>query len=323
MVDRAPQADGGGGCSRDCTPPTLGVDSNNNRIVTDGFSYNNNSVDVELYYTPYPLITVKVGEENIARLKIYENQGIDNIEHIALAFGLGAGETFSSSKATISIDKSFDGKEKLDIFDPENVLENVHYTTETGPCSQKISADCKIFNIYHTFRAPLDFNMVSTDVWDYRRNGWQNYYNHGIEIVGKSLNPPAQFLGIDNGRLVTIVAVNKTVGLDNTGNVWKFDKTWYKEFMPTGKIIKNISSQGYDRNHALFPLFMKGQELLAQEKIKEITLGKKISKEPDWADVKTIFFEPKTRNTDVELQSKIFLEKSRAEKLFNELYATR
>jgi len=71
----------GSGCDGDCQAPTLGIDSKYNRIVTDGFTYNGKSTDVERFYTPYPLITVDVGKQNKAVFKIYENQGPQNVRH--------------------------------------------------------------------------------------------------------------------------------------------------------------------------------------------------------------------------------------------------
>jgi len=56
----------GSGCSGDCQAPTLGVNSEYNRMVTDGFTYNGKPTDVERFYTPYPLITVNVGQQNKA-----------------------------------------------------------------------------------------------------------------------------------------------------------------------------------------------------------------------------------------------------------------
>ncbi|MGD8431313.1 MAG: hypothetical protein PVG23_01920, partial [Nitrosopumilaceae archaeon] len=100
--DSSGSSSSGGGCSGDCGPPSLGVDQNYNRIVEDGFSFNGNPVDVKHFYTPYPLITVNVGEENIAILKIYEDGGVDSIAHVGLAFGLAKNEYFSDSKATIN-----------------------------------------------------------------------------------------------------------------------------------------------------------------------------------------------------------------------------
>ncbi len=79
---------GGSGCAVDCEEPTLGVDSTGKRLVTNGFTYNGKSVDVETFFTPYPLITADVGKQNKAEFKIYENQGPENIRHFSFAFGL-------------------------------------------------------------------------------------------------------------------------------------------------------------------------------------------------------------------------------------------
>lgn len=168
----------GNSCRGDCTPPTLGVIVDGKRIVDNGFSYNGNAVDVEYFYTPYPLITVSVGEENVTVLKIYEDQGPDNIKHVELAFGLGKSEIIGDSKAVIEWDRKFDGTETITVFDPENALEDVRVETNVGECGTTFSnAECLIVIIYHTFREPLDFNMVGTYVWDFRRNGWQNYFS--------------------------------------------------------------------------------------------------------------------------------------------------
>jgi len=94
----------GSGCSRDCQAPTLGINSKYNRIVTDGFTYNGKSTDVERFYTPYPLITVDVGKQNKAVFKIYENQGPQNIRHFSFAFGLGGDQVISQSKAMIELE---------------------------------------------------------------------------------------------------------------------------------------------------------------------------------------------------------------------------
>ncbi|KKL55473.1 hypothetical protein LCGC14_2255070, partial [marine sediment metagenome] len=80
----------GSGCDGECQAPTLGVNSEYNRIVTDGFTYNGKSTDVERFYTSYPLIKVNVGMQNTAVFKIYDNLGPDNIRHFDLAFGLAS-----------------------------------------------------------------------------------------------------------------------------------------------------------------------------------------------------------------------------------------
>ncbi|MCH7758270.1 MAG: hypothetical protein IIA19_07360, partial [Thaumarchaeota archaeon] len=182
--------EGSGGCEADCTPPTLGVDKDGRRLVENGFTYNENSMNVELFYTPYPLITVDVGIENTAVFKIYENNGPEDIRHFEFAFGLFEGQYISQSQAVIIWDKSWDGQETVTLEDPDNVLENVRVLSSIGKCTMESNKeDCLVLTIFHTFREPLEFDMVGSNVWDEKRNGWQNYYNHGIHIEGESLNP--------------------------------------------------------------------------------------------------------------------------------------
>jgi len=263
-------ATGGSGCDGDCQAPTLGVNSEYYRVVTDGFTYNGKSTDVERFYTPYPLITVDVGKQNKAVFKIYENYGPQNIRHFSFAFGLGSDQVISQSKAMIELDIDFEGTETVTITDPENALDNVRVKTSTGNCNDHSSTECLIVTIDHQFRTQLDFNIVATDVWDTRRNSLQNYYNDGIEVVGESLNPPKQYTGIHDGHLITITEIGKNIATDEWGNVWSYDKTWNMNYVPKGKIVNDVSDHGIDRDNAWFNIHKQRQELLAQSIMEKI-----------------------------------------------------
>ncbi len=181
---------GGDGCDGECNASTLGVNSAGNRLVDNGFSYNGKAVDVESFYTSYPLVTGQINRDNTATFKIYEDQGPQNIRHIALAFGLGNGQVFSNSKAVIEWDRSWDGKVTVTEIDPENALKDISVETSTGPCrSDSIFSECLIVTMHHSFSKALDFNMISTNVWDSKRNSWQNYYNHGIQVEDPDAYP--------------------------------------------------------------------------------------------------------------------------------------
>jgi len=243
-------SNGGEGCDGDCTSPTLGMDKNGKRLVENGFTYNENSINVELFFTPYPLIKVSIGEENRADFKIYENMGPENIKHFSFAFGLDKDQVISQSKAMIELDIDFDGKEIVTVTDPENVLEDVRVETSHVSCDGDKRVNCLGVTIFHTFRAPLDFNMVATDVWDIKRNAWQNYYNHGIEVIGESLNPPKEYDGINRGQIYHLTETSKTTAVDEFGNSWtlKYDK-WYKDY-----VVKKVQDTGNvkNRNHSAF-----------------------------------------------------------------------
>jgi len=135
----------GSGCEGDCEEPTLGVNNRGIRLVDNGFSYNGKSVDVEYYFTPYPLVTVQVGKQNVAEFKIYDNMGPDSISHFELAFGLANGESIGMSKAVINWDKTFDGIETITLDDPENVLDKIKVTTTEGSCSDELQQKCLMY----------------------------------------------------------------------------------------------------------------------------------------------------------------------------------
>jgi hypothetical protein len=118
-------------------------------------TYNGKSINVERFFTPYPLVTVQTGKQNVAEFKIYENQGPDNISHFELAFGLATGESIGMSKAVINWDKTFDGIETVTLNDPENVLENILVATSEEFCSDESQQKCLVVKIIHTFRKPI------------------------------------------------------------------------------------------------------------------------------------------------------------------------
>jgi len=315
----------GSGCNGDCNPPTLGVDSTLKRIVYDGFSYNDHPIDVDLYYTPYPLVTVQVGEQNRAILKIYDDGGTQNIAHVELGFGLGKGESFSENRAAIILDISFDGSQHVTTFDPEHVLDGVSVVTSKDRCGTFVSSQCLVVTIDHTFREPLEFNMVGTQVWDHKKNSWQNFYNHGVHIIGDSVNPPktkdVAFGTKDMRGLFTLTQINKIEDkwIDEFGNIYQHngnDKFDLINAIPRQVIEDYTTMHGCDRTCSWFETYKQYQENIAQSKIDTI-LGGKIAKDlssftpgPEFSIV--------SRADDPVLQRAISLELLKAEEIFAE-----
>jgi len=328
VVDNPSSGGEGNGCSGDCQPPTLGLDQKFKRIVSKGFSYNNNPVDVEFYYTSYPLITATIGQENVVELKIFEGQGVQNIGHVGFAFGLGKDQFFSDSKAVINLDITRDGIEKTSVYDPENVLDNVRIVTSKKPCNDSKGPLCLVVRMHHMFREQLLFNMVSTVVTDHKRNSWQNFYNHGIEIIGDSLNPPKTKLvafGEKEMRgLYELTQIDKKnhLWVDEFGNFYedkgndRFDRIFTAEKI----IYDKVTIHGCDRNCNWFYEYKLNQELLAKITLSELLDGKTIENK----DLKEAFshsFNILKRSEDPELQKSIQIEKEKAEKIVKTLLA--
>ena len=256
---------GGSGCS-DCEEPTLGVLSSGQRVVEEGFTYNGYSVDVERFFTPYPLITAQTGKQNTAVFKIYENRGPNNIAHFDFAFGLGKDQIISDSKAMIEVDFARDGTQAVNIVDPENALDNVSVTTDVVACSEG-PTQCLEITIKHTFRESLDFDIVGTNVWDHSRQSWQNYYNHGIEVVGPSLNPAKQHDGVNQGHIYHLTEISKTTAVDEFGNAWTFQYgKWMKDYIKQER-IQDGQKQVFDRMHSDFADY---KENLANEAFSQL-----------------------------------------------------
>ena len=296
-------------------PPTMGVTKYGNVLVEDGFSYNYNPVDVALMTTNYPLVTTKVGEENVAKLKIYSARRIDKLQHIAMGFGLGKGQIFGDSSVVIEWDKLPNGEHVLNVIDPENYLEDVRVVMSERKCRENGNDICLIVEFYHTFRKPLDYNIIGTYIWDNKRSGSNNYYNDGVEIVGDSLDPPAKHQVNHRGELIQITETGKNTSIDANGNTWTLNGYWKMDYVLQGKIDKGITSKWLERDNPKFNTYKQGQELLAEYKLKTSVDGSMIHSKTV-GESKTYDIDIIKRSDDIELQNSIAYENERANKWF-------
>ena len=260
------QTTSNGNDSRDRTPPIMGTDSNGKRLVQDGFVYNGLATDVQYYYTPYPLIHVQVGKPNVAEFKIYDNSGDSQIQHFEMDFGLKDRKDTNLSKTRIEWDRTFDGIEKTTIVDPENALQDVKVESGRVKCSDSLEQMCLSIKIYHTFRAPLDFNIVGTNMWDEHRNSIQQFFNDGIQVDGKSLNPPKEHTGIYQGKIFHLTETDKNTSVDDSGNIWSLDHDIWV-FSPPFEIRKDPQWQVMTRLNSNFATMQKSESSLAESKI--------------------------------------------------------
>ncbi len=307
---------GSGGCS-DCMPPTLGFDSNGRQFVSDGFTYNGLPVDVQHFFTSYPLSTVKVGIPNNAEFRIYENQGPDNISHFEFAFGLEKGQVLSESLAVIEWDRDFTGKETVTIVDPNNILDDVTVVATTETCGEINSSLCLIISINHTFRESLPFDMIATNVWDIKRNSSQNYFNHGIHIVGDSLNPAdttmVAFGSKDMRGLYKLTQIDsiENIWIDEFGNIYQNHGN--NKFIKISEAKQNkfddyLSMHGYDRLDASFASIKQDQINLATEMMSKY-YRTSIDNEKSFSEINDIFayeyVEPYVRVSDNLIQQEV------------------
>ena len=320
---------GGSECD-DCTPPTLGYDSGGALLVSEGFSYNGLASDVQYFFTPYPLIESEVGRHNTAVLKIHENEGPQNLSHVSLAFGLRSGQVISESLAVINYDISHDGTGTVSVIDPEGAIdvETLSAEHETVECSPGSELRCVQVSIGHTFRAPLEFDIVGTDVWDSQRNAWQNYFNHGIRVSGEPLDPPPG-IEVNGGDLVlhpiSPGSANTDVMADSAGRLYKLSPDGlYRELANQSHLYhvidesmyltQGVPMQGYDRSDPLFREHLEAQ-ILAAQRIMDALVPSAYEYPPQAAPEA-----PDQAAADARLRAAVAAEQERALLLFEELF---
>ena len=188
-----------GGCSGDCTPPTIGLDEDNKRLVDNGFSYNNNPVNVIAWHTPYPLITAIVNQTNTVEIIAYDNGGIFNLDMVQ--FGLGIeefGQPLHDVEVLIEVhlealySENTVIVEKVVIRDSDNLIDtySVFAITEPVQCiDDQYDEDCLKVTLQYSYRESTINNMMVVNVADKARNTQNFYLNDGVEVIGESMNP--------------------------------------------------------------------------------------------------------------------------------------
>lgn len=181
---------GGGGCSGDCTPPTMGKDSRQNQSISGGFGINDKSFDVGSYSQSIPTQFSNVGDSINISLTISENSGAFYLTTVQLMLGekdeLVGGVLIPVHDVKIVWEKTLDGNESFFVIDDNELISDVDVTSFVNgdPAREKIT------NLTFSFTpvASFDPNPISVTMWDYNRNSWTNYFNNALEIGAKDTN---------------------------------------------------------------------------------------------------------------------------------------
>ena len=303
-VDDTEPKKSGGSCA-DCTPPTFGKDKNYKMIVSDGFTYNGMSANVTDYHTEFPLITVITNATNTVTVKVYENQGVNNIKMVQ--FGLGMPEVGSPlDYAQSLVEVSLSGIEikEVNTIDPNNLVDIINATTSVVDCNGDSNTSCLEVTLEYVYRDQPKYNIMAINAVDNSRNSKTNYLNDGILVVGESLNEPLHLTtttGNSNAFypqragsvLLTLVDYKTDMWKDEYGYTWSTDK--FGPYMIDYPSVPLKSTGAYsewsgynDRTHSEFAAYVIQQQERAQE-----TMDKQYYKSPQKTAINDIII-----NTD-------------------------
>lgn len=261
----------------DCVPPTLGLNLNNQRMVEDGFTYNGQKVNVDFYHTEFPLITVITNETNNVIVKVYENQGPNNIAIVQ--FGLGmpeVGDSMEKAQTLVEVWLDSGDIEKIHNIDKNNLVEIVNATTSKVKCMFNSSQDCLQLSLDYIYLDQPKYNIMAVNTFDLNRNTWTHYFNDGVLVTGNSLNePPSQkatvsyagaFYPQKTGETTLTLTDYKTdVWTDEYGYIWSTNQygPYLVDVISPPEIIPDEKSPwtGYnDRGNSEFGEYVKIQQ---------------------------------------------------------------
>ena len=166
-------------CSRDCTPPTLGVTDNGRRVIENGFMINDKSFNVESHSQSIPTQVFKTGDKVTIKLTGYENSGISNMRHVTLAITDYNNKHDYHDKAKISIDHSFDGAVTRNVADATGLLDKVNVK------AQRIDSFTGTLTISFVVAKPLNTSSITVHMWDAGLSTNTNIFEDAIQVVGK------------------------------------------------------------------------------------------------------------------------------------------
>jgi len=177
---------GGGGCSGDCTPPTLGADKSGKDFVSNGFGINDFFVDVEHFEQDVSTQTAVVGKPVEITIRAYENEGSGKFSHVGLMLGSQPetinGIRVDSHPVQINWDKTFEQNTSVEVLDKNNLVDNVSVAHDLVEDRFGYDTVTELKFSFTPMQA-FDTGTIIVQIWDYDRNSWTNFFYNALLIT--------------------------------------------------------------------------------------------------------------------------------------------
>ncbi len=226
-----PPSNNNNSCIGDCTPPTFGKNTQGIMYVQDGFSLDENTVDVENWHVDYPMVTVNTNQTHNMKLKVLESTAL---KWMQVGFGIpeiGSPMSYAEVIALFRIGYD-DILDDTEIFDKGNMIDITNVSLTYTPCVY-VDSDCYLLNFDFTPREQMKNNVIKINAVDVYGYSVTNYINDGMIVVGDSLNPPDTHSVIPPHEshypqragtvLLTMIDYKTDTWKDVYGYLWEYD----------------------------------------------------------------------------------------------------
>ena len=177
---------GGGGCSGDCTPPTLGQDKYGQVFVTDGISINGDKFDVDYFQQDVETQILKTGHPATVSLKIFENSGPSYLTHVFLMLGMEektiSGVKVQSHPVQIVWERYLNEKPYVTTNDPNNYVFDVSVDSKLSEDAFGNENALNEIVFKFTPAQKFDTDTMLVEMWDFENNSWTNHFHNSIII---------------------------------------------------------------------------------------------------------------------------------------------
>jgi len=205
---------GGGGCSGDCIPPTMGFNENDRLAISGGFTINGESYDVDFFQQSIPTQVSQVGEPVEISLLIHENSGAFYLGYVELLLGqtdeFVSGQLIPTSPVQIVWEKTLDGKESFFVIDENNLIVDVTVDSFVDGIPEQDTVTKLTFSFVPT--GVFNSNPIVVAMWDHNRSSWKNYFYDALIIDEKIADIPSDIKFSKDNDLIVPSWIKNTAG---------------------------------------------------------------------------------------------------------------
>jgi len=241
VVSSSTNKTGGDSDGKHKTKPTFGIDPKTyTQRVEDGLIINGESFTVnDNFWTHIPMQNLTIGESQNFTAKVYAQNELKVLEFV---FGITEVGKWYESDAAVTFHFDYQALfEKVVITDKKDILDTKKFgfSIKKVPCrTDEVTTNCKQVSMELSFNESPTGKVLGLQAIDHERRTNVLYFNDGINLEGKSLNPaPTEQIisKIKYKGLQTIQRVDKIndiwVPIDENEPVLKYTRNSHGNFI--------------------------------------------------------------------------------------------